>query len=77
MADLSIKGYDEGQLATVKGLQGQRHFIFNEWKDSKLLTLCGRSISPNYYDLSSYPDCLRCRKVLRKLRRQAKRESNG
>ena len=56
------------ELEAVKGLQGSWHATFGEWDGhSKLKTLCGTSISPNYRRFSSIKrviNCSKCREAM-------------
>ena len=55
----------------VQGLQGFRHATDGSWDGrSKLRTLCGASISPNFRDVplrKSKITCPRCKVILKKL----------
>ncbi len=67
------RGYNEGQLAIVKGLQGGRHYTLNQWDSSggKLKTCCHKSISPNYRSLGDV-SCLDCKRILKRSKQKGK-----
>jgi hypothetical protein len=65
------RGFEENQLATVKGLQGYTHATLNVWDDShdKLIALCGHSISPNYRTKNiNSVNCIKCMRKLPSVR---------
>ena len=68
------RGFSEGQIATVKGLQGLRHATLNKWDNSgnKLVALCGKSVSPNYRDRCLQNiNCPKCKLLLKSEREEA------
>jgi len=61
------KGYNENELATVRGLRGLRHGTLNQWDNThnKLVALCGISVSPNYRSLTlASVDCPKCKELI-------------
>ena len=55
-------------MEAVKGLRGFWHYtIGDEWRDSDLITLCGKAISPNFRRFNPHglpnPPCVRCLQI--------------